>query len=155
MIIAVLLCAGCMTDKNFKNINKMDTKTKIQTDNSQKSVLARGCDPELSQRFAKIVPPLIGGANYIPTTDDVDFIEKLKSKKWSVIYFAPGACRFSAAKRQIPGGSIDTQGWTLEQYYQLIYELQGKEVEIVQSPYEEKSLVLLNKALVKARISNK
>ncbi|MEO1257626.1 MAG: hypothetical protein AAFZ15_02480 [Bacteroidota bacterium] len=86
-----------------------------------KSILARGSDPDLSLRFSRVVPPLIGNARYVTTTDDNDFIKKLKSRKWSVIYFAPGACRYSAAKRQIPGGNTNTQGWTLEEYKKLIF----------------------------------
>lgn len=120
-------------------------------DNSNKSILARGCDPFLSARFSKIIPPLIGNAEYIPTTDDSDFISKLKSHKWSVIYFAPGACRYSAAKRQIPGGNYDTQGWSLAEYKELIRELQGEEIQIIESLTEQGALELLNGALAKAR----
>ena len=69
-----------------------------------------------------MVPSLLGGPAYIPTTDDNDFINKLKTEQWSLIYFAPGACRYSAAKRQIPGGNVNTAGWTLEDYKKLIIE---------------------------------
>ena len=84
---------------SIMNLSAQEVSTFL--DNSKKSILARGCDPALSARFAKVVPPLIGNAEYIPTTDDTDFINQLKSRKWSVIYFAPGACRYNAAKRQI------------------------------------------------------
>ena len=131
------------------NLSAQEISTTL--DNSTKSILARGCDPVLSARFSKIVPPLIGNAEYIPTTDDTDFIDKLKSRKWSVIYFAPGACRYSAAKRQIPGGNYDTQGWTLEEYKELIYKLQGDEIQIVESLYEQGTIELLNRALAKSR----
>ena len=117
------------------------------TDNSKKTILARGCDPQLSLSFAKVAPSLLGNATYIPTTSDADFIEKLKSQKWSVIYFAPGACRYSAAKQQIPGGNNQTAGWTLEEYRTLIYSLQGKDVKIVETPYENEAVQLLNDAL--------
>ena len=126
-------------------------ETQSKTDNSNKSILARGCYPVLSLEFSKIVPPLVGNATYIPTTDDVDFVEKLKSGKWSVIYFAPGACRYSAAKRQIPGGNVDTQGWSVEQYKELVYKLQGDDVQIVESIYEQGAIELLSDALAKAR----
>ncbi|MBB6462219.1 hypothetical protein [Flammeovirga kamogawensis] len=122
-----------------------------QKDNSRKTVLARGCDPVVSLEFSKIVPPLIGNAIYVPTTNDVEFIEKLKSQKWSVVYFAPGACRFSAVKKPIPGGNIDTRGWTLEQYKALVKEYQGEEIEIAESPFESESIQALNKALENAR----
>ena len=95
-------------------------------DNSKKRILARGCDPQLSLSFAKVAPSLLGNPEYIPTTTDDDFIDKLKSQKWSIIYFAPGACRFSAAKQQIPGGNMNTKGWTLAEYRALIEELQAK-----------------------------
>ncbi len=61
------------------NLTAQDSLT--PTDNSQKSILARGCDPVLSAKFAKVVPPLIGNAEYVPTTNDSDFINKLKSSK--------------------------------------------------------------------------
>ncbi len=109
-------------------MNETKQEHKIYTDNSRKSILARGCDPTLSLWASKNLPPLIGNPEYIPTTNDADFIEKLKSRVWSVIYFAPGACRFSAAKRQIPGGISQTQGWTLEQYRELVRKHQGETI---------------------------
>jgi hypothetical protein len=87
-----------------------------ELDNAKKSILARGCDPVASLEFSKVVPSLIGNAEYVPTTDDADFVEKLKSRKWSIVFFAPGACRFSAGNKAIPGGNSETAGWTLEQY---------------------------------------
>ncbi len=142
--------SACAQVPNNKLINKSDM-TEIKMDNSNKRILARGCDPELSLKFSKAVPPMIGNAEYIPTTDDVDFIEKLKSQKWSVIYFAPGACRLNAVKKQLPGGSIDTQGWLLDDYKKLIYELQGSDIQIVESIYEEGAIELLNSALTNAK----
>lgn len=135
-----------MEETKQEQLNKID--------NSNKSILARGCDPALSLKFSKVVPPLIGNAEYIPTTTDADFIEKLKSHKWSVVYFAPGACRFSAAKRQIPGGNNDTKGWTLEEYKALIHQLQGEDIQIVESIYQQGAIELLNEALLKARQVN-
>ncbi|MDC8004329.1 hypothetical protein POV27_09720 [Aureisphaera galaxeae] len=121
------------------------------TDHSKKSILARGCDPYLSNQFARMIPPRIGNAHYVPTTNDEDFIEKLKSKQWSIIYFAPGACRFSAAKKQIPGGNTDTAGWTLKEYKDLILKLQGSDVRIVETTQESEAIALLNVALEGAR----
>ena len=94
---------------------------------------------------------MIGNPEYVPTTNDADFIEKLKSRAWSVVYFAPGACRFSAAQRPIPGGISQTQGWTLEQYRELVRELQGETVPIVESLEENESLSLLKAALENAQ----
>ena len=116
-------------------------------DHSDKSILARACDPVASVNFACIVPPLIGNAEYVPTTDDADFIKQLESRQWSVVFFAPGACRLSAVKRQIPGGNYDTQGWNLEQYKELVRGLQGDKVQIVETFDERETVNLLKVAL--------
>ena len=120
-------------------------------DNSGKSILARGCDPHASREAARAIPPLIGNPEYVPTTDDEDFIEKLRSRDWSVVSFAPGACRFSSANRPIPGGSSRTHGWTLEQYRDLVRKHQGDQVEIVETLDERETVPLLADALEKAR----
>ena len=122
----------------------------VTHDNSKKSILARGCDPSASLGAARFIPPQIGNPKYVPTTDDADFIEKLKSRKWSVIYFAPGACRFSAAKRAIPGGNAQTRGWTLEQYRELVRQHQGADVQIVETLEERMTVKLLGQALERA-----
>ncbi len=126
----------------------------IKEDNSMKSILARGCDPVMSLQAAKDIPPLIGHPEYMPTTNDVDFVDQLKSRKWSVVFFAPGACRFSAAAQTIPGGSMDTKGWSLSQYRELVYELQGPNVKIVETPYEHETLDLLQEALQSVSATN-
>ncbi len=122
---------------------------KVNLDNSDKSVLARACDPTASLNFANIVQPQIGNAEYVPTTDDVDFIKQLESRKWSVVFFAPGACRLSAIARQIPGSNYETKGWTLEQYKTLVRRLQGDEVQIVETLDERETVDLLREALAK------
>ena len=137
----------------MKTIVKQQIKS--HTDKSKKSILARACDPLTSLRFAKMIPELIGNAEYVPTTDDTDFIKQLESQKWSVIFFAPGACRLSAVNRQIPGGNYDTKGWTLDQYKELVIELQGNDVQIVETLDERETVKLLNVALEKAREVNK
>ena len=139
------------TDNKASNMNETSQEDITSTDNSNKNILARGCDPALSLQASKAIPPHIGNPTYIPTTNDVDFIEKLKSQQWSVIYFAPGACRFSAAKQQIPGGNSETKNWTLEEYKVLIYKLQGEDVQIVETPHESESIGLLKVALENAR----
>lgn len=123
----------------------------MNNDNSRKSILARGCDPAASQWASKNLPPLIGNPEYVPTTDDTDFIEKLKSRNWSVVYFAPGACRFSAARQPIPGGITQTRGWTLEEYRNLIRDIQGETIQIVESQGENEGLALLQSALDSAQ----
>ncbi len=129
-------------------------KQVIAVDNSNKNILARGCDPITSLQFSKIAPSLLGNATYMPTTNDTDFIEKLKSQKWSVIFFAPGACRFNAVDKPIPGGNYNTKGWTLSQYKELVYKLQGDEIKIVETLNEEKTVSLLKKALETAINTN-
>lgn len=115
--------------------------------NSAKSILARGCDPQASLTAARAIPPLVGDPEYVPTTTDEQFIEKLQSRSWSVVFFAPGACRFSAARMPIPGGSTDTAGWTLEQYRALVRKHQGDSVQIVETMDEHNTVDLLAKAL--------
>ena len=150
-LIAGIFLAVVANSNAQKTNNDMKQEQQKTTDNSKKSILARGCDPRLSMQFAQVAPQLLGNVEYIPTTDDVDFIEKLKSRNWSVVYFAPGACRYSTAKMQIPGGNLDTEGWSLDQYHELINELQGNEIQIVESIYENGAIELLNNALAKAR----
>ena len=123
-------------------------------DNSRKSILARGCDPLASREFSHVIPPLIGNPEYVPTTDDADFIVKLKSRNWSVVFFAPGACRFGAASQPIPGGDAQTRGWTLDQYRELVRVHQGDTVQIVETLEERKSVSLLRSTLEKARETN-
>jgi hypothetical protein len=43
----------------------------------------------------------------VAATEDSDFLDKLKSRKWTVVAFAPGACRWNAAKQPIPGSSAE------------------------------------------------
>ena len=107
-----------------------------------------------SSAASKAIPPLIGNPEYVYTTNDADFIAKLKARDWSVVYFAPGACRFSAARRAIPGGNSQTQGWTLEQYRELVRKHQGDTIQIVETLEERKSVSLLKSALEKARETN-
>lgn len=135
----------------MKTTIKTEQENLISTDNSRKSILARGCDPNASLWASTALPPLMGNPQYVPTTDDADFVEKLKSREWSVVYFAPGACRFSAAKMAIPGGNLQTRGWTLEQYRELVRTYQGDEIQIVETAEESKSVDLLKSALEKAR----
>ncbi|MEQ8336190.1 MAG: hypothetical protein RIA62_02520 [Cyclobacteriaceae bacterium] len=127
----------------------------MNTDHSDKRILARGCDPAASSYASKAFPPLLGNPEYVPSTNDDDFIEKLKSQKWSVVYFAPGACRFSAAKRAIPGSIEKTNGWSLDHYKALVYQYQGPDVMIVETVYEKESLPLLKKALDESNVSIK
>jgi hypothetical protein len=122
-------------------------------DNSRKSILARGCDPFVSAEAARAIPPLVGNPEYVATTNDEDFIDKLQSRDWSVVFFAPGACRFSAANQPIPGGNSRTKGWTLEQYRELVRKHQGERTVIVETPDESETVRLLKEALERSTTS--
>jgi hypothetical protein len=146
-----------MTDRTINQSDIMN-QTKHEyvdaVDNSRKSVLARGCDPFASLEASRAIPPLIGNPEYVPTTNDEEFVEKLQSRSWSVVFFAPGACRFSAASQPIPGGNSQTQGWTLEQYRELVRKHQGNQIQIVETPEERETVSLLKEALDKAQETN-
>ena len=135
-------------------MNQTKPEYPSSVDNSRKSILARGCDPVASLEASRAIPPLIGNPEYVPTSTDEEFIEKLQSRKWSVVFFAPGACRFSAAHQPIPGGNPLTQGWTLEQYRELVQKHQGDDIQIVETPQESQTVESLKVALEKARKTN-
>ena len=116
-------------------------------DHSGKSILARGCDPEMGRRSLKVLPPLLGNPEMVSVSNDQDFIEQLKSKKWTVIFFAPGACRYNEAHLPIPGNIEFTKGWGLEEYRALVYEYQGKGVKIVETMDEQQIIPFLINAL--------
>jgi hypothetical protein len=134
-----------------RTMRSLDPQPPTTTDNSTKSILARGCDPGASAWAAQALPPLMGDPEYVPTTDDTEFFRQLRERTWSVVYFAPGACRFSAARQPIPGGTADTSGWTLDQYREVVREHQGDDVQIVETVEEREALGLLVAALDVAR----
>ncbi len=136
-------------------MNHPKNKSIGSVDNSRKSILARGCDPLASLGTSIAIPPLVGNPEYVPTTNDQEFIEKLQSRNWSVVFFAPGACRFSAASRPIPGANSHTHGWTLQQYRELVREHQGNQIRIVDTADERETVSLLKEALEKARETSK
>jgi len=55
-------------------------------DNSNKSILARGCDPEMGRRAIELLSPILGNPEMLSVTNDDDFIIELKRKKWTVIH---------------------------------------------------------------------
>ena len=123
-------------------------------DFSVKSILARGCDPQMALRASKVMPSLLGGVELISCTDDEDFIAKLRARKWSVVFFAPGACRFNAANRPIPGATSHTSGWGLAEYRVLVRRHQGKGIQIVETTEEREIIPLLRRALLQSRDSS-
>jgi hypothetical protein len=116
-------------------------------DASSKYILARGCDPVMAARSLQMLPPMVGNAHMEATTDDETFFAKLQERKWDVIFFAPGACRWSAAKQPVPGGNKQTQGWGLDQYHEKVRELQGDQVKIVGTTEERLVVSSLREAL--------
>jgi hypothetical protein len=117
------------------------------SDHSKKSILARGCDPQMGVRAVQLIPPMIGNPEMVAVTNDDDFINELKRKKWSIIHFAPGACRYDASKLPIPGSSNITQGWGLAQYRELVKKHQGEGVVIIETTDERQIVPLLIQAL--------
>ena len=116
-------------------------------DASEKWVLSRGCDPVMAKRSLQMLPPMVGNAQMEVTTEDEAFFTKLKERKWDVVFFAPGACRWSQAKQPIPGGNAQTRGWSLDHYYKAVRELQGDHVKIVGTAEERLIVPSLREAL--------
>ena len=69
------------------------------------------------------------------------------NETFDVFFFAPGACRYNAAKQPIPGGRVATKGWTLDNYKTLIQQHAGEHVPIVETTEEREIVPLLRKAL--------
>jgi hypothetical protein len=116
-------------------------------DNSAKSILARGCDPQMAIRASKVLPQQLGNPELVSCTDDDDFIAKLQERRWSVVFFAPGACRYSAANMQIPGARHHTKGWSLAEYRTLVRTHQGEDIPIVETTEEREIIPRLRQAL--------
>jgi N-acetyl-beta-hexosaminidase len=116
-------------------------------DAAGKSVLVRGCDPRMAAKAAGFLPALVGDPEvWESSTDDDDFLAKLDSRAWSVVMFAPGACRYNAANAPIPGANARTQGWSLKQYRALVREVQP-ETTIVETTEEREIVPKLRAAL--------
>ena len=138
----------------------MDTRDKLMglisdgidvtqiSDNSNKSILIRGCDPEMGRRAIKLLTPVLGNPEMVATTNDDEFITELQKKKWSVIHFAPGACRYDSTQSPIPGSRTQTKGWGLTEYKTLVKKHQGQDIKIVETTYESQIVPLLIKALL-------
>lgn len=122
-------------------------------DFSAKRILARGCDPQMALRASKIMPALLGGVELVSCTDDDDFVAKLRERQWSVVFFAPGACRYNAARMPIPGGRAHTRGWGLAEYRALVRQHLGEEIPIVETTDEREIVPRLRQALLQSRDS--
>ena len=120
-------------------------------DFSAKTILARGCDPQMARRASEVMPALLGGVEFVSCTNDDDFVEKLRERAWSVVFFAPGACRYNAAQMPIPGGRGYTRGWGLAEYRALVRQYQGDQLPIVETTDEQEIVPRLRQALVQSR----
>ena len=116
-------------------------------DASSKTILVRGCDPVMAERAGQMLPPLLGGVTIEAATQDDVFFELLgSSKKYDAVFFAPGACRWSAARKPIPGGNAETAGWSLDDYRIKVQQLQPS-TKIVETCEEKDIVPLLRQAL--------
>jgi hypothetical protein len=120
-------------------------------DFSAKTVLARGCDPQMALRASRVMPALLGGVSFVSCTDDDDFVEKLRERPWSVVFFAPGACRYNAASMPIPGGRAHTRDWGLAEYRAMVRQYQGDQIPIVETTEESEIVPRLRQALLQSR----
>ena len=93
------------------------------------------------------MPPLIGNANLVSCSSDDEFFRLLAERKFDAVFFAPGACRYSAAKQPIPGGNEATKGWGLNEHKQKVKEEQGDAVVILETTKEPEIVPLMRQAL--------
>ncbi|KAL7548097.1 hypothetical protein ACHAWF_011387 [Thalassiosira exigua] len=147
-ISSAALPADAADDDDGERVGAVGTSSSSSSsDASSKSVLCRGCDPAMARRATATLPPLLGNVRMVAATDDDAFLERLVTEKFDVVFFAPGACRFDAARRSIPGGNERTEGWDLERYRRAVREMQGEGVPIVETTEERRIVPLLREAL--------
>ena len=116
-------------------------------DASSKTILVRGCDPVMAERAGQMLPPLLGGVTIEAATQDDVFFELLgSSKNYDAVFFAAGACRWSAARKPIPGGNAESKGWSLDDYRAKVAQLQPS-TKIVETCEEKDIVPLLRQAL--------
>ena len=101
----------------------------------------------MGRHAIELLTPLLGNPEMVSVTNDDDFITELQKKKWSVIHFAPGACRYNSTKSPIPGNRTQTKGWGLTEYRTLVRKYQGQDIKIIETAYERQIVPLLMKAL--------
>mmetsp|Transcript_43575 Transcript_43575/g.106552 ORF Transcript_43575/g.106552 Transcript_43575/m.106552 type:complete len:183 (+) Transcript_43575:157-705(+) len=116
-------------------------------DRSDKAILTRGCDPAMAARAGTMLPPMLGNAQVVACTGDDEFFRLLGERRWDAVFFAPGACRFSAARQPIPGSIPKTKGWSLEEYKAAVRERLGDDVPIVETTNEREIVPRLRAAL--------
>ena len=163
-----ILCIGLVVAANETNevdfLNQMSSRTGMLNaikagskagtaaamDHSNKIILARGCDPVMAAKSMEFLPKMLSGVKITACTDDEEFLNLVESThKFTAIFFAPGACRYDAAKQPIPGGNTRTQGWSLADYREFIRKHQGESVAIVETQEEAQIVPLLVEMLAK------
>ena len=95
----------------------------------------------------EFLPPLLGNPQVMSVTNDNEFITALQRMKWSVVLFAPGACRYDAIQAPIPGSRPQTHSWGLKDYRKLVRKHQGSQIQIVETTDESEIIPRLLKAL--------
>ena len=112
-----------------------------------KVLLSRGCDPLMMERAPAMLGPYLGGCEMVGCTNDDEFVRLLTSgRRFDVVFFAPGACRWSASKQPIPGGNSTTRGWGIDEYKRLVAQ-HHPDARIVETTEESKMVMLLRAAL--------
>jgi len=124
-------------------INGID---KVKKSAWQKTVLIRWEDPLLSKDADTLLTKQLGDANIISTATDDDFLRNLETRQYDVIMLAPGVCRYSYLKYDIPGSNARTLGWDVTKYRTTISSYQG-DVKIVETMEERDVIPLLRSAL--------
>jgi hypothetical protein len=112
-----------------------------------KRILIRGCDPVMAEKSKDMLPPLLGGAEVVPCTDDDTFEVLLGQGKWDAVMLAPGACRWSAAGQRIPGTTDKTSTWKIENYEWKVKEVCGDGTPFVATAEEAKIVPTLRASL--------
>jgi hypothetical protein len=120
-------------------------------DHSRKSILARGCDPVMAAKSMEFLPKMLNNVQITAVTDDEDFLKLIEGEhRFTAVFFAPGACRYDAARQPIPGGNDRTKGWSLEKYREFVKEHQGETISIIETQEESQIIPLLAQALADA-----
>ena len=144
---------GDSRDRMMGEIASAGSGSCASGDASSKTILIRGCDPVMAQRAGQFLPPQLGNVAIESSTTDDDFFAKLTATNFAAVMFAPGACRYSAARQPIPGGNAKTKGWTLEEYRFAVREALGDAVPIVETTEERQIIPLLREALGLPKLS--
>ena len=138
--------ADSARDRMIGELGSSATSSRLTGDAASKRILVHGCDPAVAARACQMLPPLLGNVQMVSSTDNSKLFAELAAAKFDAVAFAPGACRYAAAGKPIPGGNAETQHWSLEEYKAKVREAQGPDVPIVTSTEERLLVPLLREA---------